>query len=406
VHCKKPEQRGQAIRLADLPTLTIATVRGRRYGVIKWRGEQRWLGPADDEQTHVAFAKLRAHIAQHGRLPARADRDAPMTVAALADAYEQHVRAYYVKGGKETSEVGLQAFALRFLRSRHETLAAAQFGPLALKDCREAMVREGLARTTCNGYVARIRQCFRWGVENELVPSSVLEGLRAVAGLKRGRTEAVESAGVQPVAEDVVRKVLPFVSRQVAAMLQLQLLTGMRPGEVVGMRWSHIDRSGATWLYRVDGHKNEHHGSDRVIPLGPRARELLQQFRKVLPRSVLFSPADAERLRNRARSAARSLPQWPSHAPEHRRERRGARGRVREAYGVDSYRRAVSRACGKAKVPVFSPNQIRHTVGTQVRDTEGLDTAQAMLGHKELQTTQVYAAVNLQRVIALAERIG
>ena len=42
-----------------------------------------------------------------------------------------------------------------------------------------------------------------------------------------------------------VEAIQPFVARQVWAMVQLQRLTGMRPGEVCRMRMCDLDISGA-----------------------------------------------------------------------------------------------------------------------------------------------------------------
>jgi integrase len=65
-----------------------------------------------------------------------------------------------------------------------------------------------------------------------------------------GRSEARESAPVQPVAEESIRAILPQLSPQVAAMIQLQHLCGARPKEVVSIRPSEVDTSGGVWLYR------------------------------------------------------------------------------------------------------------------------------------------------------------
>jgi integrase len=91
---------------------------------------------------------------------------------------------------------------------------------------------------------------FKWAVENELVPSSLYHGLQAVAGLKAGRSGASEPQSVKPVSIDFIQTVFPFVSRQVKAMIQIQLLTGMRSGEIVVMRGSDIDTSGPLWIYK------------------------------------------------------------------------------------------------------------------------------------------------------------
>src|SRR5690606_34858991 len=106
-----------------------------------------------------------------------------------------------------------------------------------------------------NSRVNRIRRMFRWGVENELVPSSILHALQAISALKRGRSEARETKPVQPVPDDRIDAVVAAVSRQVAAMIQLQRLTGMRPNEVMNMRLCDIEREGETWLYTPFSHK-------------------------------------------------------------------------------------------------------------------------------------------------------
>jgi integrase len=59
-------------------------------------------------------------------------------------------------------------------------------------------------------------------------------------------------------------------------MVEVQALTGMRPGEVWCMTTGQIDRSGDVWLYIPTRHKTVDLGRDRVIPLGPRAQEVLK----------------------------------------------------------------------------------------------------------------------------------
>ena len=97
------------------------------------------------------------------------------------------------------------------------------------------MIRSGWCRSHINKQVSRIKSMFRWAVEQEMVPGSVHHALLAVKGLKRGRCEAPESEPVRPVPEEHVFAIKPYVSRQVWAMIQVQLYTGARPGEVVGM---------------------------------------------------------------------------------------------------------------------------------------------------------------------------
>lgn len=60
-------------------------------------------------------------------------------------------------------------------------------------------------------------------------------------------------------------------------MIDLQWLTGMRPGEATIMRACDIDMTGGdVWLYTPHEHKMEHKGKLRVIPLGPQAQAVLR----------------------------------------------------------------------------------------------------------------------------------
>ena len=79
----------------------------------------------------------------------------------------------------------------------------------------------------------------------------------AVAGLRRG-SGGRESHKVVPVPQTHIEKITPFFSRQIWAMIRLQLLTGMRPGEVVRIRRRDLDMTGRMWEYRPAQHKREY----------------------------------------------------------------------------------------------------------------------------------------------------
>jgi integrase len=83
---------------------------------------------------------------------------------------------------------------------------------------------------------------------------------------------------VGPVPDADVDAVLPWVSRQVRTMMELQRFSAMRPGEVCSIRTMDVDRSGQTWWFVPRSHKTEHHGIERRIPLGPEAREILRPW--------------------------------------------------------------------------------------------------------------------------------
>ena len=61
-------------------------------------------------------------------------------------------------------------------------------------------------------------------------------------------------------------------------MVELQRLTGMRPGEVCGLTLAEVDAPGRCGYTGRRHHKTAHHGKPRVIPIGPRALALLVAF--------------------------------------------------------------------------------------------------------------------------------
>ncbi|CAN5831885.1 hypothetical protein BH23PLA1_BH23PLA1_41230 [soil metagenome] len=161
--------------------------------------------------------------------------------------YLNHADAYYVKNSQPTKEpIGIR-LALRPLRKLYGRTPARDFGPRALKSIRQDMIDSGLCRNEVNKRIGKIKRAFKWAVSEEIIPSSVVESIRTVDGLRRGRAEVRESEPVRPVPETFVDAIEPYTSRQVWAMVQLQRLTAMRPGEVVSMRTIDLDTTGRIW---------------------------------------------------------------------------------------------------------------------------------------------------------------
>ena len=57
-------------------------------------------------------------------------------------------------------------------------------------------------------------------------------------------------------------------------------------------------------------------------------------------------------------------------------------------------------------MPRWSPNQLRHTVGTKVRHEMGLEASQVVLGHSRADVTQVYAERNTDLAKQAMETLG
>jgi integrase len=247
------------------------------------------LGKFNTKASRVEYARVLAEWEAAGRrLPQPAGGGADLTVNELMLLLWPHAdRHYRGPDGVASNEPNDFRLSLRPLRALYGHTGAANFGPLSLKAVQRATAdgswmteREkakelqrgkpvGCSRGVTNQRVGRVRRIFRWAVENELVPPSVLHGLQAVRGLQKGRGGARETEPVKPVPLAYVEAVLPHLLPEVAAMVQLQLHTTMRPDEVVMIRAIDIDMAGKVWLYHPGTHKTAWRGHRRVVPVGP-----------------------------------------------------------------------------------------------------------------------------------------
>lgn len=396
------------VRPCSIPKLRHHKGSGQALVVIG--GKSIYLGKYGTPQAQEQYDRVVAEWLSNGR---RVDQHAPeLTIAETILAYWNFAQTYYRKNGETTDELyGIKA-AMRPLRRAYASLSVADFGPLKLKSVRQAMIEAGHSRKYINDNVNRIKRLVKWAVENELAPPSVYHGLQAVSGLKRGRTQARETEPIKPVPGAHVSAVLSCVSPQVATMIQIQALTGMRPGEVVIMRTRDIDISGKLWVYTPSTHKTEHFDKRRQVLIGPQGQRLVRPFLRANLGEFLFSPAEAEDARNTERRRRRTTPVTPSQTK--RRRERNRKRPPRQHYTVDSYRRAIRRACvvvfgvdchGEPNL-VWCPNQLRHSYATRIRQQFGLEVARVMLGHETVACTEIYAERDAAIAASVASEVG
>ena len=60
----------------------------------------------------------------------------------------------------------------------------------------------------------------------------------------------------------------------------------------------------------------------------------------------------------------------------------------------------------KPAIPRWSPNQLRHSAGTELRKKFGLEAAQVVLGHSKADVTQIYAERDLAKAAQIAREVG
>jgi integrase len=247
-------------------------------------------------------------------------------------------------------------------------------------------------RPGINRRIGRVKKFFRFCQGRGFLSADRLMALESLGALRKGHTAAPEPVKRVRVVEDRdVAIVLEYLSPVTAAMVIVSRLTGMRPSEVCRMRRRvpgqpergifGIDREIEVWEYRPEKVKGDHRdgGAGRVIYVGPNVQAVLQGFLARPAAAYLFSPAESAL--------------WWARQGGHG----GPRGKraYRPAFDQASYRRAVRRAGDRARaagrqVAHWTPYDLRHTRGTEVAAADGIRAAQAVLGHRQLSTTQIY----------------
>ena len=322
-----------------------------------------------------------------------------LTVDGLCQRYKAVCDEYYRdSAGGPTSTMHSIRRALRTAQEKYKALPAAEFSPRNLTDIREGWIEEGLTRKTINAYMAVLKNMFRWAAEQEIVPANVHHSLQTVSNLRKNRSEAKESDPVKPVPSAHVKAARQYLSKPVAALIDLLSLTGARPSELTGLRVCDIDTSGELWSLRPGQHKTSYMERDRVILFGPQAQEILRPFMQRAPEAYLFSPREAETERYQGATIHRR----PNQKPTPRKTNRT----LGQHYTAGSLRKAVQRACEKAGVPVWTPYQLRHSVATAIRKRYGLEAAQVLLGHSKADVTQIYAERDFEMVKRIMEKEG
>ena len=257
-----------------------------------------------------------------------------------------------------------------FLIGRSGELAAADGD--AIRAYLAAMAERGLKPATAARRLAAIRQFYRF---------LYLEGRRAddptmhidTPKLGRRLPKLLEEEEIEALIAAARDREGP-VALRLTALLELLYATGLRISELVGLPLSALSPDRTVLTVRGKG------GKERMVPIGGAAREALAAWLGVRP----FYVPDPSRQR------------WlfPS---------RGKAGHLTRQR-VAQLLKALAPDAGIDPARL-SPHVLRHAFASHlVAHGADLRAVQAMLGHADIATTQIYTHVQTERLAAVVER--
>jgi len=364
----------------------------RDCGFVEFQGKRHYFaGGFDSVESREAYRKfLRENVLVDAVAPV--DLGPAPSLATVGYLYLQWARVHYPPGNR--SEYGSVDRAVSEVVGQFGHIRAQDFGPLRLKEYRQQLIAKKLARGYINAQVNRIKRMYRWLVSEQHVPVSTYQALLTVGDLQKGRSAARETESRQPVPWPHVEAILDLLTAPVLGMVKLQWHTGARSESLCYATPAQFDRSSDVWLWRPV-HKMEYRGQQLILPIGPRAAEILAPFLDRDADEYLFSPREVRKQRH---YGTRYSP-WTY---------RRAVVRAQTAYNkaVDENYKLTEGEKHARKITPWTPHQLRNSRGQLVREKYGVEAAQAILGHISLVATEVYTKSRLDLAIRVARESG
>jgi integrase len=216
-----------------------------------------------------------------------------MTVSGLVDRYEA-VRAPGLKAGRETMrllrrhvEPAIGKLAVADVTGDHiRRIIATERARLSRDDkaLREAG-RKPRTYVLVNRIFAACGSIFTFALDEDLIPSSPMPRMRRGSGLLPAENAKSRTFFDEEIAAFWNRIDETGMDARTRAALKLVLLTGMRPGEILGLRRrdidlsaSFVDRRGGAERVRGNGLivlRDTKNGRERITPLSEAARILM-----------------------------------------------------------------------------------------------------------------------------------
>jgi len=215
-----------------------------------------------------------------------------------AAAQEADAKAQRMTFGDLAEEYITGRIAKEFNRIKARRLFKAELlpslGHLAIEDVTadhvdaiwRRIVKRG-AKTQATHAFSAARAALNFAVDNKLIATSPLQGKSVKSGTKP-RERVLATDEIRAFLAKLATAPLPEDHK---AFLHLQLLLGVRIGEVAGMRRHEVKLAKAQWTIPRERAKNKHAS---IVPLPPRARAIIADWLSRAAGELVFPNREGE----------------------------------------------------------------------------------------------------------------
>lgn len=342
----------------------MATIESRkaRHGRVTYRARVRILGHPErcasfDRKTDAKdwAAQIESDLKRGRYVPTT--EAMRRTVAQMIDRYIDEALPFRPRNKDRRGMVA----RLRWWKLRIGDYALANITPGIITDAKLDLAKGGRAASTVNHYLSVLSAAFKTAVKEwHWIDASPMAGVAKIAE-PRGR--------VRFLSEDERKALLEACAKNhdLYTVVVLALSTGARRGEILGLRWPHVDLNRC--VITLCDTKN---GERRVLPLAGPALELMR-----------------ERCKLRAINDDRVFPNA---------NKQGAEMNIRRTW---------AEAVAVAKLDDFRFHDLRHSAASYLA-MNGATLAELaeILGHKTLAMVKRYAHLTEQHTARVVARMN
>ena len=252
------------------------------------------------------------------------------------------------------------------------SVCLGQFTKLRYIEALNRFAADGKARETIKAYQYIILESLKYAEIRDMVPAGTYATFKIIPVPRNARPPRK----IVPMRMEALNAVRGLIGETIYDILHLEILTGMRPCELLRLRAGDIiELSSGVWQYVIYQHKTSARTGEPLIKyIGPKAQEILNRY---------IAPDEPDKPLFITRSG--------------------------KPYTTDDIAQRICRLkkAFPGRFPAqFHQYQCRHRAGTEARKCEGLEGAQAFLGHQRRSTSEIYAETNSDLAVAVALSIG